>query len=51
MRSRKCFMEIEVTNVGTNEAGSCEAYLCIHIGTVHIYLSTVLVDYCCYFFY
>ena len=44
VRRGKSLVQVQVANVGTNRTGVCQAYLCIHICTVHIYLCTTIVD-------
>ena len=43
MRNGKCFVEIEVTNIGTNHARTSEPYLGIHVGTIHVNKTTLIV--------
>ena len=40
----KGFMEVEVAYVRTNGCGVGQPYLGIHIGTIHIYLTAMIVD-------
>src|SRR5437016_3210960 len=51
VRNCKCLMEVQVTNISANEAGSREAHLCVHVRTVHVYLSAVLMHYLRNFLY
>ena len=44
MRDGKGLVEVEVAHVGTDEAGAGQADLGVHVGTVHIDLSAVVVD-------
>lgn len=44
VRDGERLVQVQVANVGTNRTGVCQAYLCIHICTVHIYLCTTIVD-------
>src|SRR5690606_19759803 len=49
MRYTECFMQVEVTDIGSDASRAGEAHLCVHIGTVHINLSAVLVNNLTYF--
>ena len=40
----KCFVQIQVANVGSDKTGTGQANLGIHIGSVHINLSAVLMN-------
>ena len=44
VRRSKRFMQVQVAYVRPDKAGIRQAYLCIHVGTVHIYLRTASVD-------
>ena len=44
MRYGKGFVQVQVTNVSTNQSGCSEANLGIHVGAVHVYLTTMSVD-------
>ena len=37
-------VQIEVANVGTDIAGVSQTNLCVHISTIHIYLTTSVVN-------
>src|SRR5690606_2813922 len=45
VRDCKCLVQVKVTNISTDESGSCESNLSIHVCAIHIDLSTVLVYY------
>ena len=45
MRNGKCFMQVQVTNIRTDQTGSGKSYLCIHIRTIHVHLSAMFVNY------
>src|ERR1035437_9624325 len=44
MRYTKCFMQIKMADISSYHCRAGQSYLCIHIGTVHIYLSPVLMN-------
>ena len=44
VRDAEGFMEIEVADIRADQAGTCEADLSIHVGTVHVNLAAVAVD-------
>mmetsp|Transcript_3300 Transcript_3300/g.11596 ORF Transcript_3300/g.11596 Transcript_3300/m.11596 type:complete len:853 (+) Transcript_3300:643-3201(+) len=44
VRDGKGLVQVEVTHIGSNEAGAGEADLGIHVGPVHVDLSTVVMD-------
>src|SRR5690606_27330282 len=44
VRYTKCLMQVEVAHISADAPRTGKTYLCIHVGTVHINLPTVLVD-------
>ena len=44
MRGSKCFMQIQMADISTDKSGVGQAYLCIHIGAVHVDLCTACMD-------
>lgn len=44
VRDGECLMEIEMTNISTDEAWRGETKLSIKVGTVHVDLTSILVD-------
>src|SRR5690606_28906635 len=51
VRDCKCLVQVEVTNISTDESGSCESNLSIHVCAIHVDLSSMLVNYLGDFFY
>src|SRR5690606_41246876 len=45
VRDCKCLVQVKVTNISTDESGSCESNRSIDVCAIHIDLSTVLVYY------
>jgi len=37
-------VQVQVADVGTDDARRCETQLRIHVGTIHVDLTTILVD-------
>ena len=44
VRHCKGLVKVEVTYISTDKTGVGDTYLTIHVGTVHVYLTTVFVD-------
>mmetsp|Transcript_28930 Transcript_28930/g.50887 ORF Transcript_28930/g.50887 Transcript_28930/m.50887 type:complete len:344 (-) Transcript_28930:1552-2583(-) len=44
VRDSESFVEVKVADVGADAAGRAEADLGVHVGAVHVHLSSVLVD-------
>src|SRR5690554_7623559 len=44
MRDSKSFMQVQMTNIGTNHTGRSKSYLSIHISAIHINLSSVFMN-------
>ena len=44
MRGSKCFMQIQMADISTDKSGVGQAYLCIHVGAVHVDLCTACMD-------
>ena len=43
VRHCKGLVQVEVADIGTNITGISQTYLCIHICTIHIYLTSRIV--------
>ena len=44
VRDGKCFMQIQVAYIGTDHTRTGESHLSIHVGTVHVDLTTVIMN-------
>mmetsp|Transcript_11444 Transcript_11444/g.22872 ORF Transcript_11444/g.22872 Transcript_11444/m.22872 type:complete len:234 (-) Transcript_11444:1785-2486(-) len=44
MRNAECLVEIQMANISTNHTWSSQSYLGIHVGTIHVDLTTILMD-------
>eukprot|EP01035_Chromulina_nebulosa_P012379 gene12378-biopygen10457 len=51
VRNSEGFVQVQVTNVSANFSWRGKAHLCVHVGTIHIYLSAMGVDDFAEFFY